>query len=243
MGRPRDRDTGDRKGAVSVSERLTIVEREGGAARAAHEQATRRDAVRRGALAGAGILAATIPLLLKARGAFAQDEPQQPQQQQQQQQQQPQEQQPVDRGEAPLVEGVIQLELTAQVAYETAGKSDLLKGSVKELANLMARHEKEHADALKLILSDIGGNIPQAPKPEEVSGLDDVKNERTFLEFALEMEDNQVVTYVDLERKASDERLRRLGAQAMANEGEHLVMIREELGRNPIPSAFEGEQA
>jgi rubrerythrin len=208
-----------------VGDRLTIIDGEVDSAVSARYEASRRDAVRKGAIAGGGLIAATtIPLLLKVREAFAQDEHE-------------------DRGDAPLIEGVVQLEQTAQVAYETAAKSNLLQGSVKRLASLLAEHEKQHGDALKQILGEIGGNVPTPPKPAEVQGLDEVKSQTGFLEFAIELEGNAILTYLDLERKVKGDRLRRLGAQAMASEGEHLVMLREELGRNPIPVAFEGEQA
>lgn len=183
-------------------------------------EATRRDALRRGAILGGGVLAATsIPLLLNVRNAFAQSE-----------------------GDAAILESAISLEQTAVVAYDTAAASGLLDPAVEDVAVLFRDQEQEHADALITALEDLGGMAPKPPKAEDVDGLGDVMSQADILTFAVELENMAIMAYSDAHGKLESPDLLTAGAQIMANEGQHLVVLRQGLGATPaesVPDAFE----
>lgn len=201
-------------------ERLIIRDGEADSAAIADYEATRRDAVRRGLILGGGVIAASsIPLLLRIRDAFAKSE-----------------------GDAGILEAAIGLEQTAVVTYETAAKSGKLKPPVEAAARLFQTQEQEHALALTAALQDLGGTPPAAPKAADVEGLSDLKNQNDILNFAIELENMGVVAYVDAAAKLRSPELVKTGAQIVSNEAQHLVVLRQTLGRDPVPAAFEAGQ-
>jgi rubrerythrin len=203
-----------------TDDRLTIRDGACDTTLVAEYEATRRDAVRRGVITGGAIVAAaTIPILMRVGGAFAQTE-----------------------GDGAILEGAVGLEQTAVVAYERAHESRLLDKPVADVARLFRDQEQEHADWLTRALEDLGGSAPKPPGPEDVAGLGAVSSQEDLLRFAVELENMAVVAYVDAHRKLQSPGLLKAGAQIMANEGQHLVVLRQALGASPaesVPSAFE----
>ncbi len=59
------------------------------------------------------------------------------------------------------------------------------------------------------------------------------------LVFAVELETAAVGAYYDAHQRLEDAKLLQAGASIMANEGQHLVVLRQLLGRSPVPNAFE----
>jgi hypothetical protein len=123
-------------------DRLIITDGDCDTALIAEYAATRRDAVRRGLVAGGAIVAAsTIPLLLRVRNAFAQAS-----------------------SDQQILEGAVGLEQTAVFAYDTAAASGALQKPVADVAKLFRDQEQEHADGLTAALEDLGGTPPK-PRP------------------------------------------------------------------------------
>lgn len=183
---------------------------------------SRRDLLRRGLAVGGVVLAAsTIPALLRVRTAFAQAE-----------------------GDEAILEGAIGLEQTAVLAYGTAVESGLLKGRARAAAKAFRADEQEHLDALSSALRGLGARVPTGPvSAKDVEGLSALKSQRDVLEFAVELETMGVAAYYDAHRKLKDARLLQTGASIMANEGQHLVVLRQALKRDPVPNAFETGKA
>jgi rubrerythrin len=185
---------------------------------AAYER-TRREALRRGLTAGGAVLAATsIPLLLKVRNAFAEAE-----------------------GDKKILKAAIALEQTAAFAYTTASESPALHIATRRIAVHIGDQEQEHAAGLIAALEPLGGGAPEAPvNISDVAGLQDAADDqRRMLGFALELETMAVAAYYDAHRKLDDPELLQTSAQIMANEGQHLVILRQAAGREPVPNAFE----
>ena len=201
-------------------DRLTIIDGDCDTAAVAEYEETRREAVRRGLVGGGAIVAAsTIPILLRVGKAFARAE-----------------------GDAAILEGAIGLELTAVVAYETAHRSKLLDEPLAAVARLFRDQEQEHADRLTKALEDLGGKAPPSPSPQDVGGLSAVSSQEDILRFAVELENMAVIAYIDAHRRLQSPALLKTGTQIMANEGQHLVVLRQALGASPaasVPSAFE----
>ncbi len=182
----------------------------------------RRHLLRRGiALGGAAIAATSIPLLLKVRTAFAQAD-----------------------GDAGILESAVGVEQIAVFAYTAAIDSGLLEPDVEDVARLFRKHEQEHADGLITALRDLGGTAPPRPKSVEdvdevVKGLGDVRSQADVANFAIELETAGIAAYYDAHQKLQDAKLLQTGASIMANEGQHLVVLRQTLGRPRVPNAFE----
>ena len=181
---------------------------------------TRREAVRRGLIAGGAITTlATVPLLFRARSAFAQAE-----------------------DDTAIIEAAATAEIEAVVAYETMARSGLLRGPVAEIIRLFGNQEEEHYNALVRLLEDMGGEEPERPEPADISGLGRLVAEPQMLTFALELENGLIQEYVGGFEKLTDPDLLKTTSQIMSNEGQHLVMLRLALGADPValvPSAFE----
>ena len=180
-------------------------------------EASRRDALRRGLAVGGRVLAASmVPALLGVRNAFAAAE---------------------DDGS--ILTRAIVLENTAVAAYETAVKSDLLDRQTRAMAHLFRRHEHEHVDALSAALKGLGGTPPTSRDAKVLAPLARIRSQAALLQFAIELETMAVAAYYEAHRKLRDSKLLQTGAQIMAAEGQHLVVLRQALGRNPVPHAFE----
>jgi rubrerythrin len=204
-------------GAPRPSRRLRIDDGEADTSAIAELEASRRDAVRRGIAAGGAVLGAwMVPTLLSVRNAFAAVE-----------------------SDAAILARAISLENTAVAAYETASRSSFADRKVKAVATLFRRHEQEHADALSAALRGLGGSAPTAPDATALARLPRVGSQAALLQFAIELETMAVAAYYDAQRKLRDTKLLQTGAQIMAAEGQHLVVLRQALGRNPAPRAFE----
>lgn len=196
---------------------IVIRDGEADTADVAAFESDRRELMRRGLVAGGVFIsAASIPMLMNVRNAFAQA-----------------------NSDGEILVKAIGLEQTAVFAYDTAVKSGLLEGPQLEVAQLFGRHEQEHADALITALKSAGGRVPAKPtSPDQVKGLGTVQSAEDIVRFAIELETSAVAAYYDAHSKLADAALLQAGAQIMANEGQHLVVLRQALGQAPVPNAF-----
>lgn len=182
-------------------------------------EATRRDLVRRGIAAGGiTIAAAGVPTLLGARNAFAKS-----------------------NDDASILRAAIGLEQTAVFAYTTAARSGKLGAQGSAAARHLAGQEQEHAGALTLALTNLGGSAPAGPKTvRDVPGLAHAaRSAPGFLNFAIGLEETAVAAYYHAQQKLKDAKLLQTAVSIMANEGQHLVVLRTLARRNPVPKAFE----
>lgn len=180
------------------------------------DEVTRRAAVRRGVAFGGAVLAAvTIPSLVKVRDALAQAD-----------------------GDAQILEVAIGIEQTAVAVYDAAVGSGLLDEATMEIAELFRDQEQEHADALIAALEDLGGTPPEPPGAGEVDRLGHLRSQEELARFALELETIAVAAYYDAHAQLEDEALLRTVASIMANDAQHLVVLRQILGEDPSPAAF-----
>jgi rubrerythrin len=203
-------------------ERIVIRDGDADTASVAAFEHDRRDLLRRGLAIGGGVVAASsIPLLLGVRNAFAQSD-----------------------NDSQILASAIGLEQVAVFVYDTVLRRGVLDGPTQRLARLLRAQEREHADALIRALKDAGGAPPPAPTSvadvdEVLKGLGDVRTRTDVLEFAIELETAAVAAYYDAHQKLRDAALLQTGASIMANEGQHLVLLRKAAGRPAVPNAFE----
>ncbi len=206
---------------------VTIVDGDADTAQIAAFERDRRALLRRGIAAGGAVVAASsIPFLLSVRNAFAKQE-----------------------GDLGILEQAITLERVAVLAYDRAIGSGLLSPRLERIARSFRAHEQEHADALVAALTALRGAVPAKPEGVKdidavVKGIGDVKSQAEVVNFTIELETATVAAYHDAHRKLTDAKLLQTGASIMANEGQHLVVLRLAAGKPPVPNALEtGENA
>jgi rubrerythrin len=206
--------------------RIVIADGHADTAQIAQFERDRRDLLKRGlGLGGLAIAASSVPVLLAVRNAFAQAG---------------------DDGE--ILQRAINLERIAVIAYTAAIDSGLLSAAVEKLVRQFRGHEQQHADALTTALTDLGGSPP--PKPagvkdvdKVVKGLGDARSEADLANLAIELETAAVAAYYDAHRRLIDAKLLQTGASIMASEGQHLVVLRQTVKKEPVPNAFETGEA
>ena len=181
---------------------------------------TRRELVRRGfAVSGALAATATLPALIGARAASAK----------------------LPDDDVGIVAALLTLEQRAVLVYESAARGGKLRSVPNAAANRFRRHEQEHADALAAALRELGGSAPQPPSSaDDVDGLSDaLATEKELLDFAIGFETTVVATYNEAISKLKDGRLLQTVASIVAGQGQHLVVLRQAAGRDPLPNALE----
>ena len=195
-------------------ERVVIADGAADSAAIAAFERDRRALLRRGfALGGAVIAASWIPLLLSVRDAFADSD-----------------------GDLPILERAITLERVAVIAYDELIAGRRLSADLLRLTNRLRAHERQHAQALTTALTDLGGTPPRPPQgaddvDELVEGLRDVRSPADAVSFAIELETAAVAAYHEALAKLVEGKLLQTGASIMANEGQHLVLLRQAAGR------------
>ena len=137
------------------------------------------------------------------------------------------------RDDRATVTAAIDLEQRAAAAYDSAATDRKLPPALAALARHLRDQEEEHADALARALRGLGGRRPARPErpPPVPPG-------RAFGAFALVLENRLISAYYDAMSRLSPG-LRQPLASIMACEAQHLVVLRQALGRDPLPQAFE----
>ena len=204
------------------SDRLIIEDGEADTAAIAAYEATRRDAVRRGLAAGGAVIgAALVPALLSVRDVFA----------------------AAPQNDAGILSSAIRLENSAVAAYAAAVNSGVLTPQFRRTATLFGRQEAEHAAALTAALKSLGGTPPAGTDAKLLAPLKRARSQKQVAQFAIELETMAVAAYYDASKKLQQARLLQTSAQIMSNEGQHLVVLRQALAKDPVPNAFENGKA
>ncbi len=135
-----------------------------------------------------------------------------------------------------VLEQLIALEIRLHSAYETAARRRVVDAG---LANLLAGHEREHADGLARVLKrrSGGGAVATVPEPELNRALSG--GQRGFLRFALRSESEAVAAYADAVTRLGDPTLLQPLGSVMTGHAQHLVLLRKALGETVLTRAFE----
>ena len=137
------------------------------------------------------------------------------------------------RDDRSIVTAAIDLEQRAAAAYDSAATGGKLPPALARLARHLRDQEEEHADGLARALRGLGGHRPARPEhqPTPPGG-------RAFGAFALALENRLIRAYYDAMPRLRPGLRQPLGS-IMACEAQHLVALREALGHDPLPRAFE----
>jgi transposase len=92
-------------------------------------------------------------------------------------------------------------------------------------------------------LQTLGGVVPQEPSPDMVKAagqaITGVHGQDALLAFAGALETSAIGAYYEAQQNLRRDEFLQTTAAIMANEGQHLALLREALKRPPVPSAFE----
>jgi Ferritin-like domain len=182
---------------------------------------TRRHALRNAG--GVAVAASTAPLLLGVRTAFA-----------------------ATNGDEETMLAAVRVEQGLVVAYRTLAGSSALDPAAVALARHFGDQEQAHLDAVTRELRMLGGVVPAQPAPDMVkagrAALTDLHTQQALLAFAGALETNAIAAYYEAQQSLRRPTLLQTTAAIMASEGQHLAVLREALGRPPVPNAFETGQ-
>ena len=136
-------------------------------------------------------------------------------------------------GDRQIVTAAIDLEQHAAAVYDAAAGDAEVPAALRRLARHLRDQEREHADGLARALRGLGGRRPAPPAQPSAPPAGP-----GFGPFALELENRLLAAYYDAMPRLRPGLRQPLGS-IMASEGQHLVVLRQALGRNPLPNAFE----
>jgi rubrerythrin len=137
-----------------------------------------------------------------------------------------------------ILNEVLGRQLSAVAAYERIMPA--LRGPALAAARKFRAQEQEHVDSVVKALR--GLNAQAEPTTEEIEP-DEVKTEADRLRFLYEMESETIDTELEAISELSESWPRTLLGTTVANQAQHLVLLRRALGATPlgaVPDAFEG---
>jgi Ferritin-like domain len=132
-----------------------------------------------------------------------------------------------------LLNHLLDLEHMAIAAY-TAG-TPLLAPSVVKAGRLFLNHELSHAGDLAGLVKAAGGK-PIKPAPSYALGHPRTSDDVLRLLHA--METAQITAYLDAITRLRPGTLKQQVASILANDAQHVAVVRAALGQPAIPSAF-----
>lgn len=134
--------------------------------------------------------------------------------------------------ETDTLERLLAFEHGLEQAYAEAARRGLLRAG---LAALLRNHERDHAQGLERALSGRGergpiARVPAAALERALGGGSDA-----FARHALRLESDAIDAYISAVPTLADPELRRALGSVAASGGQHRVLLRRELGRDPLP--------
>jgi hypothetical protein len=139
----------------------------------------------------------------------------------------------VARSDVEVLNGLLDLEHHAIVAY-TAGIS-LLRPPRVRAAKRFLQQELAHAVALSELIREARG---KPGKPRAYYDLGHPRSATDVLVLLHRVESAQLAAYLEMIPRLSGGRLKSAIAAIFANDAQHVSVLRSQLGRPPIPSAF-----
>jgi Ferritin-like domain len=140
---------------------------------------------------------------------------------------------PVLRSDVDLLNHLLDLEHLAIAAY-TAG-TPLLSPSVAKAGQLFLNDELSHAGDLAGLVKAAGGK-PIKPAASYALGHPRTSNEVLALLHAVET--TQITAYLDAIARLRPGTLKQQVASILANDAQHIAVVRAALGQPAVPSAF-----
>jgi hypothetical protein len=128
---------------------------------------------------------------------------------------------------------LLDLERHTIAAY--AAGIPLLGGQASKAAKQFLGQELAHAGTLAGLIKQPGG---KAPAPRSSYDLGHPSSSDDVLALLHRLEAEQLASYIEMLPALSPGRLRSTAAAIMANDAQHLAVLRQALGRPPVPAAL-----
>jgi Ferritin-like domain len=141
--------------------------------------------------------------------------------------------QPVLHTDVDLLQHLLHLEHVAIAAY-TAG-TPLLPAATVKAGQLFLNDELAHAGALGALIKAAGGK-PNKPAPSY--DLGHPRTGRQVLELLHRIENAQISAYLAALPRLEPSLVKRSVAAILANDAQHVAVVRAALGQAAVPSAF-----
>lgn len=135
-------------------------------------------------------------------------------------------------GDVDVLNRLLALEYHAVAAY-TAGIPFLAHSEAKAAKQFLGQ-EVTHASTLAGLVKQAGGK-PVEPAPDYALGR---PREADILALLHRLEADQLRAYIELIPALTNGKLRSTAAAIMANDAQHLAVLRQQQGLAPIPSPF-----
>jgi Ferritin-like domain len=176
---------------------------------------TRRDAIR---LAAAAALA---PLAAPARSsALTRDD--------------------VKKMEQAAVAAAVGAEQTAMVAFEAIANGGMLDNLATGAMRVLLDHASQHAALLaQTFESQLGKDPPLPPTRTAIPGLAGLRGQQDALKLATELEGRAIAAHLRAVQQTRDAQLLTAIAGIVGSDGQGLVLLRQLVHTQPVPSAFE----
>ena len=138
-----------------------------------------------------------------------------------------------DQADVEILNSALDLELMAVAAYKAGAAR--LRGERLAIVKVFLEQEQEHADGLAAAVRDADGKPNRAKSAYDFPAL---RSESDVLRFAIDLENTAIAAYIDALPKLSENDLRATAASIITNEAEHVSVLLDALGREPVPAAF-----
>ncbi|HEX8066079.1 MAG TPA: ferritin-like domain-containing protein [Thermoleophilaceae bacterium] len=131
-------------------------------------------------------------------------------------------------------------EQRSAVAFEAIANGDLLGEEATAAIRVLLDHAKAHVAALEPVFrAQTGEKPPLAPSRTAIPGLTGLRGGRDALRLAARLEERAIAAHLDAVRLSRNSALLKLIAGSMGSDAQHLVLIRQLLGDDPVPAPFE----
>lgn len=127
----------------------------------------------------------------------------------------------------------------AVVSYEAIANGSLLRSSAETTFHTFLGHEREHSQALGEALTQMGGREPAPPLRAQIPGLASLRSQQQAIEFAIGLERRALATYYKAASDLKDANALKTLMSVMGCDGQHVTVLRQMAGQNPVPRAFE----
>jgi rubrerythrin len=144
------------------------------------------------------------------------------------------------------ITGAVRLEQALAVGYAAIARRPALGLDLRKLVAHLAIQEHEHAAALLKLAEYVGVQPPVAPSVAEVErklpAVAAATDQAAALTALDELERAEILGFSTYVQVLTDVKLIQLVAAVMCGDAQHLAVVRQAAGEDPIPAAFETGQ-
>lgn len=138
----------------------------------------------------------------------------------------------------------LEVEQVVALAYELALAGGRVDRRMHGTLAAIAGQERQHVEALSAFLGELGAPLPAPPRGVSAvdavaPGLGRARTQGDVLAVLAELERISVHSYFLGIQQLYDQKLVQTATAVLADESQHLVVLRRALGRDPLPSALE----